>query len=406
MSYREPFYVFPRKLKSGKRIYYYQAYKQDGSLSYARSTGLDKIGAAKSYCRILFKKDRLIPEKLSKSFRFNNYFEYWWKWGPDHSKPTVCPYLTRRYLRGQKPSYAQAHISRLKFKKHILSYFSDTSIQAITTKDIEEWLDNLAYKKLSGKTQADILSLLRIMFKEARRLGDIEYNPVSDVIPPLKSKPKKRGILTTDETMRLFSTKEFESIWDNDIQAMSAFLLARDTAMRPGEIRAIQKKHIHIFDNGECKVDILQAVDHISHQIKETKTSATISGVPVRSDTAVILKKLYNQFNSDEDLLFSKDGVTHVSENYLKRRLYKALNAIGICEKERKERNITPYSFRNLAITRLRQQGVSDLAVRSLARHKTQIMTDGYTSFDDKETIDQIRNFYIVDYQVPGKDAI
>ncbi len=193
-------------------------------------------------------------------------------------------------------------------------------------------------------------------------------------------------------------------VWNNDYQAMGAFLLARETAMRPGEIRAMQRKYIHFLKNGECRVDIVQAVDHISHRIKETKTGAIILGVSVRPDTAGILRSICNVYNDSENLLFSKDGTSHVSENYLKRRLYRALHAIGILEEERKSRNITSYSFRNQAITRLRQQGISDLAVRSLARHTTQIMTDGYTSFDDRESIEQIRDFYIVDQKISGGD--
>ncbi len=128
MSYREPYYVFPRKLKSGRKVFYYQAYLPDGSLSNSRSTGQEKIGAAKAYCRILLKEGRLIPQYHKKSMIFGNYYSKWWEWGKDPLKPTLCPYLTRRYLRGQKPSYTQAHISRLKFKRHIISYFGEMAL--------------------------------------------------------------------------------------------------------------------------------------------------------------------------------------------------------------------------------------------------------------------------------------
>jgi integrase len=405
MSYHEPFYVFPRKLKSGRVIFYYQTYLPNGKLSNARSTGQTKAGAAKAYCRKLFKEDRLIPDS-SKIYLFGHYFKDWWEWGPDPDTPSICPYLTRKSFRGQKPSYAQAHISRLKFKRHILPYFEKMAIRKISTRDIEVWLDGLTEKKLSGKTQKDILSLLRVMLKEARRLGDIDHNPVLDVIPPLKSKARKRGILTTEETQKLFDLTKIDSIWDCDFQAMGAFLLARDTAMRPGEIRAIQLRHVHSLTENTCTVDIVQAVDHLSHRIKETKTAAIIEGVPVRKDTALILKRIIALFDDPEDLLFSKDGTTHVSENYLKRRLYKALHAIGISDDQRKERNITPYSFRNMAITRLRQQGVSDLAVKSPARHQAQVMTDGYTNFSDPEIIDQLSIFYMNDNNNWAEDAV
>ncbi|MDA3851246.1 MAG: tyrosine-type recombinase/integrase [Spirochaetaceae bacterium] len=394
MHYREPFYVYPRQLKSGKRIYYYQVYLEDGSLSSAKTTGQTSKGAAKAFCKQLEKEHRLIPQKHHIQREFKEYFKNWWDWGPDLSKPTICPHLTRKALRGQNLSYAQARLNRTRLKTYIFPHFGDLLLYDIKTKDVELWLDSLANRELSGKFQVALLSLLRVMMKEACRLGDLEFNPVLNVIPPLKSKPKKRGILSPQETEALFSMENLMVIWSGDYQAMGAFMLARDTAMRPGEVRAMQRKFIHFLENGECQIDIMQAVDHVSHLIKETKTGAVLEGVPVRRDTAAILRMVCNDYPNPKDLIFSKDGEVHVSENYLKRRLYRALEAIGISEEQRRDRNITPYSFRNLAITRLRQQSISDVAVRSLSGIKTTLQIDGYTSFNDEESINQIRDFY------------
>ncbi|MBF9018304.1 MULTISPECIES: site-specific integrase [unclassified Oceanispirochaeta] len=389
-------------MKSGITIFYYQVNLPDGTRSTAKSIGQSTKAAAKYYCRELEKKKKLIPEDPVQKFLLHEYFKDWWEWGPDPDIPSICPYLTRRYLRNNKPSYANSINNRNNFRKHILPYFGEMIISNIKVKHIEDWLDELAKRGLCGSTQIDILSILRVMLKDAKRLGYLEYNPVKDVIPPRKNRPRKRGILRTEETDTLFDLNTIDEVWNGDIQAMGAFLLAWDTAMRPGEIRAIQRKHIHFHPDGNCTVDIRQAVDHASHRIKETKTGAVLEGVPVRADTAGILRHICQTYNESECLVFSKDGKMHVSENYLKRRLYKALRTIGISEEQRKERNITQYSFRSLAITRLRQQGISDIAVRSLARHTTPIMTDGYTVFNDEESINQIRDFYQYQKNVSG----
>jgi len=381
-------------MKSGKRVYYYYAYHKDGRRSTAKSTGQTTKATARAYCRQLEKEEMLIPQESKAQMVFKIYFENWWVWGPDPERPTICPYLTRRYLRNNKPSYAHSYTTLNKYKKHILSFFAEMMVADISCEDIERWLDGLALKGLCGKTQIALMSILRTMLKEAKRKKDIPTNPMVEVIPPRKNKPKKRGILTVEETKMLFDMERIDEVWRGDFQAMGAFLLARDTAMRPGEVRAIQMKHINFHKNGECTVDILQAVDHRSHLFKETKTGAVLEDVPVRPDTAGILRRICQMFDDSEDLLFSKDGQEHVSENYLKRRLYRAFQAIGITEELRKERNLTQYSFRYLAITRLRQQGVNDMAVRSLARHKTPIMTDGYTVFGDEESINPIRDIY------------
>lgn len=393
-KFKEPFTLFPRKTKSGKTIYYYQTYYPNGKRSTARSTGKSLRSEARVFCTKLFKDDDLLPQKNKKKILFKDYFKFWWKWGDDPLVPTICPYLKRQYSRNRKPSYANSIITYNKYIRHIKPYFSSMYINEIKSKHIEQWLDHLSEYGLSTKTQIDLLSCLRIMFKEAKRMGDILSNPVLDVEPPIKSKPKKRGILSVSESNKLFDINSIDLIWNGELKAMGAFMVARDTAMRPGEFRALQWKHIHFYNNGDICVDIHQAVDHISHNFKDTKTGAKIDKVPLRKDTAEIINRIYNNESSSENLVFSKDGKVHISDNYLKRRLYKALSNIGITEEERKKRNITPYSFRYLAITRLRQNGISDFVIRSLARHKSITMTDGYTVFNDDESLSQIKELY------------
>lgn len=63
MSFRENYYVFPRKLQSGKFIYYYQAYDDDGNLKSRKSTGKKTKASAKEYCRMLEKEGRLVTTK-------------------------------------------------------------------------------------------------------------------------------------------------------------------------------------------------------------------------------------------------------------------------------------------------------------------------------------------------------
>ncbi|OQY31022.1 MAG: hypothetical protein B6241_14955 [Spirochaetaceae bacterium 4572_59] len=56
MKYREPFTVFSRKLKSAKRVWYYQTYDQKGHRTSALSTGQLTKSAARAICRTLEKE--------------------------------------------------------------------------------------------------------------------------------------------------------------------------------------------------------------------------------------------------------------------------------------------------------------------------------------------------------------
>lgn len=44
------FVLYKRTLKSGKKIYYYQAYKLDGTLTSGKTTGCKTKSAAVHYC--------------------------------------------------------------------------------------------------------------------------------------------------------------------------------------------------------------------------------------------------------------------------------------------------------------------------------------------------------------------
>ena len=61
MRYREPFTIFPGKMKSGLVVWYYQTYDNKNRRTTARSTGQTKKGAARAYCNKLYKDDALIP---------------------------------------------------------------------------------------------------------------------------------------------------------------------------------------------------------------------------------------------------------------------------------------------------------------------------------------------------------
>ncbi len=42
-------------------------------------------------------------------------------------------------------------------------------------------------------------------------MGDIKINPIADVSPPMKSKPKKRGILSVEESQRFFKMETIDN---------------------------------------------------------------------------------------------------------------------------------------------------------------------------------------------------
>lgn len=67
------FFVYKRTLKSGKKVYYYQTYKPDGTLSSGKSTGCRTKSAAIHYCETLLMQGRIWS---GTNITFSNYAEH------------------------------------------------------------------------------------------------------------------------------------------------------------------------------------------------------------------------------------------------------------------------------------------------------------------------------------------
>ena len=174
MRYREPFTVFPRKMKSGLVVWYYQTYDNNNRRTTARSTGQTLKGAARAYCNKLYKEDALIPNRGG-NITFANYSVDWWEWDK-------CEYLRyRRSRRNLSKTYADS--GKISVKNHLLPYFGKMRLEAITNYDIEKWLLTYAAKGLKNLTANVNLSFLKIMLGDAVRRGLLDINPGAKVSP-------------------------------------------------------------------------------------------------------------------------------------------------------------------------------------------------------------------------------
>jgi len=107
--------VYRRRLPSGKVVYYYQTYDEDGRRTPGRSTGQTTKTAARAYCVGLLKAGKPLAEKIVKTPTFAEYAKGWWDFD-------TCLYLQRRKKRRAiTRTYAQGARGRL--DHHILPFF-------------------------------------------------------------------------------------------------------------------------------------------------------------------------------------------------------------------------------------------------------------------------------------------
>lgn len=362
MRYREPFTVFPRKMKSGLVVWYYQTYDNNNRRTTARSTGQTSKGAARTYCNKLYKEDALIPNR-GENLLFSQYAKDWWIWDK-------CEYVKFRLSR-RELTRNYVNSGKINLKKHILPHFGKTRLGAIKSYDIEKWLLEFAGKGLSNQTANMNLTFLNIMLTDAIRRGLLDSNP-ADKVAPLKKDTRVRDILTSTEVGAIFDTDSIKKIWNNKIYYL-ANLLSACTGMRVSEILAVRKEilfdgYIFVSEQYSAKYGLLP-----------TKTKETRQ-VPIPEELQKELEILSME-HGGKYIFSTNGGETPVCMQSLNNAFVRAIKRIGISKEDKRERNLCFHGWRHFFNTTMRTNDISDGKLKKLTGHKTQAMTEHYTHF-------------------------
>ena len=374
MRYREPFTVFPRKMKSGLVVWYYQTYDNNNRRTTARSTGQTSKGAARVYCNKLYKEDALVPNRGS-NLVFAKYAENWWIW-------EKCEYVKFRLSR-RELSRKYIDTGRSNLKLNILPYFKNMKLKNITSYDIEKWLMAFAKRGLSNQSANVNFTFLNIMLNDAIRRKLLDINPAASVAP-LKETPRVRDILSISEVGLIFDKKSIEKIWVRKIYYL-ANLLSACTGMRVSEVRAVRDEvlfdgYILVSNQYSSKYGLIPTKTRDSRQ------------VPIPYELQIELDKL-RVLNTGQYIFSTKDGETPVSDQSLNKALKNAMTEIGIPKDEQVKRNLSFHGWRHFFNTTMRTNNISDSKLQKLTGHKSQAMTDHYTHFkaDDFQDVQKIQ---------------
>ena len=364
--YRLSYTYYTRTLKSGKKVYYYRTYDENGNRTPGISTGTSTKKDFLAHMSRLIKQDALIPDRR-KIGTFAEYTESWWIWD-------ACPYIARQLARNASAitrEYAKSRRSEL--SSHLIPAFGTTRLDAITPGMIEEWI--LSMKKAGTRSDATInhaLKNLKKILGEACRLGDIPSDPTAS-ISLIHEQRKVRGILTLEEMKKLLSDEAFGTIWDSHLVHYAINLTAAATGMRQSELLGVTKERFH-----GTHIDVTTVYRPLSKE-KSTKTNRPRI-VPVPGRVAQYLELLCQQTNK---YLFSIDtGTTPLAGNSITRSFYRALERIGIEAEERKTRGIVFHSWRHFFNTYCRSDNLADAKLQAITGHTTTKMTENYTKFD------------------------
>lgn len=308
---------------------------------------------------------------------FDTLFEFW---DFEHSK-----FIERRLAHGF--SISKKHTIQMQgfAKNNWLPYFGmEKCIEDLTRNELDDFFFYLRSEKgFSGETVNKNINCANRCFNWLLQKGEIKANPL-DGIERYKVDINERGIPTETEVRKLLELE-----WSNPL-AKLAFKLGAFCGLRAGEISGLRV----------CDIDLDADIIHVRHSwseiddLKCTKNTDT-RDLPIDHFTAVQLMNQARMNPNFGDLSYVFWAPHNPSQpfypGYYGDIFYQALDAIGIHEEERKERNIVFHSLRHFCCTVLKQRADTD-TVMQIMGHRTSKMTEHYSDHESQEKFDNMRN--------------
>ena len=368
MRFKGSFSLYRRKMGSGKVVFYFQCYDENGRRVCGHSTGQSTKTAAREYCISLLKQDKLVKEKYQRIPSLNEFAKGFWY---VETSEYFLHLRSRRVLSKSYPDHCKTTC-----RIHVLPKFGWMKLDAITDELVENWLLSFPSNKLSPATGNDAVKVLRIMLSWALKKGLIKKNPCNTV-KPLREGIKKRELLENEEVRKLFGA-EWEKYWENE---MYCFVnkLAACTGMRIGELLGLKGQFV--VDN-----KIIVNGQYGAYGYTDTKTHKSRC-IPVPN---VVLDELYEykRKNGNGYLFSTNGGETPISRSVVGVAFRNALTVLGISREEQKKRGLTFHSWRHFCNTSLLLAAVPLVKVQEIIGHLSTRTTERYTQIKGSDLDD------------------
>lgn len=284
------------------------------------------------------------------------FYDYAAEWYELKKQPYISPASQR--------SYAVA------FTKHVLPAFGSRHLRAITSAEIQVFINSF---QGSSKSQINIaVGILKNIFKNAYADGIIERDPTVSMIRPKPKKKNERRALTPwerEQVVRVIGTHEHGMFL-----AVLYYL-----GLRRGEALGLKWGDIDFEEN---RVHVQRDIDYVGSTAQDgaLKTAAADRFVPIPDELLPLLKK--NRSFAPEYLFHTKDGKPW-SQNSFKRIWLSLMQDCGFTtDREKKEKQhrandpisnlksvITPHYFRHNYVTLLYEAGIDPLIAMKIVGH-------------------------------------
>ena len=228
--YREAFTIFPRRLKSGRTVWYYRTYTPDGKRTVAHSTGRTNKTQARNYCAELLANGMLCT---GTSVSFGVYAEHFY----DDSSQWMSDKRQSSNGKARPVAMGTLMVYRELLRNKILPYFSRFKLSDIRPSHIKEFRQSLIEMGMSNSRINLASNCLRVILSYALSDRLITSNP-ADCIRQMSIDGRSRDAFTEEELSAIFSG------WNDGGGRKMFAVVAAVTGMRFSEIRAIRKSNV------------------------------------------------------------------------------------------------------------------------------------------------------------------
>ncbi len=370
------YHLFKRCRKNGDFYYYWF---QEGNQQIIKSCGraCTSKREAVAFLEALLQRELTEIKRMStlKSLTIGDYAKDMFIEG--------APHLQRWAAKGKtlKPKTITQH------RRHLVNYiipkFGKLTWDKIRPANVEDYLLEL---RLSNSCRNTILYTLKLIMREAKREGIIDFIPEFE---PFKRNGKRQNVLSSEELTALFPWDEREliSIWkrpdcmrkERDETALmfgTMFCVTVSAGLRSGEIRALHREQVSLSNSG---LVIDRAIDEqgiIGGLKKATSDDSRSRAVIIPAITIKMLERWFERMPECSEypgLIFSYRGKP-VANYYILDRFRFGLDRLGI---DHEKRRLTVHCLRYTYNTRMRTL-LSEQILREFVGHRSITMTDHY----------------------------
>lgn len=365
-----PYTLYPRQTKHGKKVWYVQFREADGHFGVAKSSGKESKGEAEAWAVEYLKTGQIVlKENITLLSYSKDFFEL------------EKTYAQNKIARGKRFSIRRLNHQSALLHHHILPALGKFRLTDIRYEDIAKLQISKLKEGLSGDTVNGISTVLKAVLTEAYKTRLIQVIPLIERVG-VNAKP--RGTLSDYEVRQVFSIPwaGFSRPVLNAyaLKARTGNLLAASTGMRQGEIVALRRSSV--FDS---YLEVSVSWDNIFHSLKSTKTGK-VRYVPIPSKVKKALVNLMEGsiWKEPDDFVFQGDERDKpMNPEILRDTFYEILNASGIDEQKRIERNLCFHSWRHFFNSLLVNGRINKFKVQTLTGHSTDSMTANYYHPDE-----------------------